>query len=96
MLLDTGDAVLIEDTYQYGDNIWGAAGGKGRPDLDGTGRNLLGQILMHVRQEIRDGAEYPFIERTADYYRGHAIGAQQAHARAQQSAQKKPTRKRSR
>lgn len=57
LLLSTGDAVLIEDTYKYGDAIWGA--GK-----DGMGQNLLGQILMHVRKEIRDGEKHEFVAQT--------------------------------
>lgn len=42
-LLETGDATLVEHTTN--DRYWGDGG-------DGTGRNMLGQILMEVRAEI--------------------------------------------
>ena len=45
LLLATGDAVLIEHTDR--DSYWGDGG-------DGSGRNMLGQILMSVRQELRN------------------------------------------
>jgi ribA/ribD-fused uncharacterized protein len=45
LLLGTGDAVLIEHTAK--DSYWGDGG-------DGTGKNLLGQILMHLRDELRE------------------------------------------
>lgn len=45
-LLDTGDAELEENSPF--DPYWGI----GR---DGSGRNMLGEILMDVRQEIKDG-----------------------------------------
>jgi hypothetical protein len=44
LLLDTGDARLIEHTEN--DNYWGDGG-------DGTGKNQLGKILMKVREELR-------------------------------------------
>lgn len=43
-LLDTGDAKLIEHTEN--DSYWGDGG-------DGSGRNMLGQVLMRVRDELR-------------------------------------------
>ena len=43
-LLGTGDALLVEHTEN--DRYWGDGG-------DGTGKNMLGQILMQVREEIR-------------------------------------------
>ena len=43
-LLGTGDAQLIEHTTN--DAYWGDGG-------DGSGRNMLGQILMEVRAELR-------------------------------------------
>ncbi len=43
-LLDTGDAVLVEHTRN--DRYWGDGG-------DGTGKNMLGKILMQVRESIR-------------------------------------------
>ncbi|MEM8535805.1 MAG: NADAR family protein [Chloroflexota bacterium] len=43
-LLETGDAELVEQTtYDY---YWGCG-------TNGTGKNMLGQILMEVRTEIR-------------------------------------------
>lgn len=44
-LLATGDAYLIEGN-NWGDKIWG--------QVNGQGRNLLGQILMEVREEIKE------------------------------------------
>jgi ribA/ribD-fused uncharacterized protein len=44
ILLGTGDAVLVEHTAN--DSYWGDGG-------DGSGRNMLGQILMSVRDELR-------------------------------------------
>lgn len=45
MLMDTGDAYLVEGNT-WGDCIWGV-------DLTkGVGDNMLGQILMKVRNEI--------------------------------------------
>ena len=44
-LLETGDAELIEGN-RWGDTFWGVC--------DGKGHNHLGQILMIVRDEIRD------------------------------------------
>jgi ribA/ribD-fused uncharacterized protein len=45
LLLGTGDAVLVEHTEN--DSYWGDGG-------DGSGCNRLGQILMSVRQELRE------------------------------------------
>jgi N-glycosidase YbiA len=44
LLLSTGDAKLVEHTAN--DSYWGDGG-------DGSGRNMLGQILMRVRDELR-------------------------------------------
>jgi ribA/ribD-fused uncharacterized protein len=44
VLLDTGDAKLVEHTEN--DSYWGDGG-------DGSGRNMLGQVLMRVREELR-------------------------------------------
>ena len=44
LLLDTGDAKLVEHTEN--DDYWGDGG-------DGSGRNMLGRILMEVREELR-------------------------------------------
>jgi len=46
-LLDTGDAELVEHTAN--DAYWADGG-------DGTGRNMLGKILMEVREQLRRGA----------------------------------------
>jgi ribA/ribD-fused uncharacterized protein len=48
ILLATGDAVLVEHTAN--DSYWGDGG-------DGSGRNRLGQILMRVRDELRQQQE---------------------------------------
>lgn len=46
LLLSTGDAKLIEHTRN--DSYWGDGG-------DGSGLNMLGQILMDVRRELGGG-----------------------------------------
>lgn len=45
LLINTGDAKLIEHTYK--DNYWGDGG-------DGSGKNMLGIILMEVRKELKE------------------------------------------
>ena len=47
-LIDTGDEYL-EEGNTWGDRVWGA--------VNGVGANLLGQILMEVREELKDKAE---------------------------------------
>jgi ribA/ribD-fused uncharacterized protein len=44
LLLSTGDARLVEHTEN--DSYWGDGG-------DGSGRNMLGQILVEIREELR-------------------------------------------
>ena len=44
LLLDTGNAELVEHTYK--DSYWGDGG-------DGSGKNMLGKMLMQVRDELR-------------------------------------------
>jgi ribA/ribD-fused uncharacterized protein len=44
ILLGTGDALLVEHTER--DAYWGDGG-------DGSGKNMLGRILMEVREELR-------------------------------------------
>ena len=44
ILLATGDALIVEHTRN--DSYWGDGG-------DGQGRNMLGQILVSVREELR-------------------------------------------
>ena len=43
LLLSTGDAKLVEHTER--DDYWGDGG-------DGSGRNMLGQLLMEVRRRL--------------------------------------------
>jgi ribA/ribD-fused uncharacterized protein len=50
-LLDTGDARLVEHSEK--DAYWGDGG-------DGSGKNMLGQILMRIRAELRyEGRDLP-------------------------------------
>jgi ribA/ribD-fused uncharacterized protein len=44
LLLGTGDALLVEHTAD--DSYWGDGG-------DGSGKNMLGQVLMRVREQLR-------------------------------------------
>jgi N-glycosidase YbiA len=44
VLLDTGDEELIENAP--GDYYWGSG-------ADGSGKNMLGKILMEIRQELQ-------------------------------------------
>jgi N-glycosidase YbiA len=48
LLLTTGDAKLVEHTEN--DDYWGDGG-------DGSGKNMLGRILMEVREALRDEGE---------------------------------------
>ena len=50
LLLSTGDAKLVEHTEN--DSYWGDGG-------DGSGRNMLGQILMQIRTELRQSPPTP-------------------------------------
>ena len=45
-LLATGDAELVEHTYK--DKYWADGG-------DGSGKNMLGRILMEIRDRIKQG-----------------------------------------
>ncbi len=47
ILLSTGDARIVEHTEN--DSYWGDGG-------DGSGKNVLGRILMEVRDELRRGS----------------------------------------
>ena len=47
LLLSTGDAKIVEHTEN--DDYWGDGG-------DGSGKNMLGRILMQVRQELRSAS----------------------------------------
>jgi ribA/ribD-fused uncharacterized protein len=44
LLLSTGDAKIVEHTEN--DSYWGDGG-------DGSGKNMLGRILMEVREELK-------------------------------------------
>lgn len=44
LLLDTGDSILIEDSAR--DFYWGRG-------ADGTGKSMLGKLLMELRSELR-------------------------------------------
>ena len=44
LLLATGDAVLIEEN-NWGDRFWGM--------VDGDGKNVLGDLLMEIREDLR-------------------------------------------
>lgn len=44
ILISTGDAVLVEHTEN--DSYWGDGG-------DGSGKNMLGRLLMEVREELK-------------------------------------------
>jgi ribA/ribD-fused uncharacterized protein len=48
ILLGTGDVKLVEHTAN--DSYWGDGG-------DGSGKNMLGQILMQVRVELREARD---------------------------------------
>ncbi len=45
LLLDTGDEELIEGN-DWGDTYWGVC--------NGVGKNMLGKILMKIREELRN------------------------------------------
>lgn len=51
ILLSTGDATLVEHTAN--DRYWGDGG-------DGTGKNMLGRILMEVREELQGDTNNKF------------------------------------
>lgn len=50
MLAATGDAELEEGNW-WGDAFWGT--------VRGAGENWLGQLLMHIRNEVAQGKEIP-------------------------------------
>ena len=52
ILLSTGDALIIEDTTGWHDNIWGCCRCE-RCLGNEVSRNLLGQALMEVRAHLR-------------------------------------------
>ncbi len=58
-LENTGNAVLVEDSPR--DPFWGRGS-------DSKGANHLGQLLMHVRDELRTGTQTPYLARDLGYY----------------------------
>lgn len=50
-LLATGDAMLIEGTTWH-DNYWGVCSCE---KCGGRGKNRLGELLMEIRKELREG-----------------------------------------
>ena len=44
LLLATGDAMLLEEN-NWGDRFWGV--------VDGDGQNVLGNLLMEIREDLR-------------------------------------------
>ncbi len=57
LLLSTGDRPIVEDSRK--DDFWGAL----RVDSKTlVGRNVLGRLLMELREEIRNGAELRILE----------------------------------
>jgi ribA/ribD-fused uncharacterized protein len=50
LLLSTGEAKLVEHTDN--DGFWGDGG-------NGSGQNMLGQLLMQLRAELRTNAPRP-------------------------------------
>lgn len=48
LLVSTGDAKIVEHTDN--DSYWGDGG-------DGSGKNMLGRILVQVRDELRDDSD---------------------------------------
>ena len=60
-LLDTGDKILVEAALK--DVVWGIGRGLDYPFLEDEskwlGQNLLGKVLMQVREELRNGIQVP-------------------------------------
>lgn len=52
----TGDVALVEGNTWH-DTYWGVCV---CPKCAGNGTNMLGQILMHIREENRQGQQLPF------------------------------------
>ena len=48
IVLATGDAKIVENTAN--DSYWGDGG-------NGSGKNMLGRILMEIREELRKGSQ---------------------------------------
>ena len=60
-LLDTEDKILVEAALK--DVVWGIGRGLDYPFLEDEskwlGQNLLGKVLMQVREELRNGIQVP-------------------------------------
>jgi len=52
LLLDTGDEILVEGNVWH-DNYWGDCVCTDQPNCQADGKNMLGKLLMQVREEIR-------------------------------------------
>jgi N-glycosidase YbiA len=57
LLLSTGDSKLVEHTEN--DDYWGDGG-------DGSGKNMLGRILMQVRESLRLSQDFPALTSSVD------------------------------
>jgi putative DNA methylase len=57
LLLETGDRPIVEESRK--DDFWGAKAGE--PDLL-VGQNVLGRLLMELREELREGSRWPASE----------------------------------
>ena len=68
MLIEDTTQILIKQSKAVVDIMWGAG-------TNYTGCNQLGQILMHVRQELHDGKLYEFKKGDAKYYYDLLSGA---------------------
>jgi ribA/ribD-fused uncharacterized protein len=66
ILLETGDALLIEGTY-WGDTVWGVSLGSDANPVYAPGRNWLGTMLMARRAELRAEVKYRKTHRTDLY-----------------------------
>jgi ribA/ribD-fused uncharacterized protein len=66
ILLETGDALLVEGTY-WQDMAWGVALHDGFDPLSAPGRNWLGTMLMARRAELRAEVKYRQVHRTGLY-----------------------------
>lgn len=68
MLLETGDALLVEGTWWH-DRVWGvdlSTGGTGR-EHTAMGRNWLGTLLMARRAELRAEREFGYVTVAGTY-----------------------------
>lgn len=73
VLLQTGDALLIEGTF-WGDHVWGVALGENSEPLAEPGRNWLGTMLMARRAELRAETLFNVKAETGEYNGLFCIG----------------------